>query len=99
MAMRLLDRERALLDRFVSLLENTEMIPGTALSLYAEVVSKHMELLAFRQVSLVPNRKKNSQGCRHFRMSSAAACALPGYVLHMTIICRFFRMYILASMS
>ena len=58
MAMRLLDRERALLDRFVSLLENTEMIPGTALSLYAEVVSKHMELLAFRQVSLVPNRNK-----------------------------------------
>ena len=53
MAMRLLDRERALLDRFVSLLENTEMIPGTALSLYAEVVSKHMELLAFRQVSLI----------------------------------------------
>lgn len=50
-AMWVLDRERPALDELVNLLREGWQLPAVATGLYAQLVSKHMDLLCFRHAT------------------------------------------------
>lgn len=46
--MRLIDRERAAFDELVNLLDSGSPLPAVCHATYADIVSKHLDLLGFR---------------------------------------------------
>ena len=49
-AMWAIDRERPIFDELINLLDTKAPLPAVTHATYAEIVAKHMDLLAFRSI-------------------------------------------------